>query len=420
MSECINVKKLINVMKSKKEFIFYSILKIIAMILGLLTNIFIVRKLSVNNFGVFSIAFMLIGLITTFGFSWSSSSIIYFGSKEKSIYGNMNKTFWARNIIIMVSLILTTLAFILFRNSINKYIGIEVAYLILIWLYVSVAEDYLVQYFLAIKKQLYSSIISITAKVLYILMIFLFSFDVRQLILLNILSHASVLLYVLGINRKDVGHFEFDKYWFKEVLDFSLWQLFGFSGLYLINFGDTAVIKYFMTTEDVGIYNVAYKLFSNIADFSFIISGFFASTISVSFAKIDARHLKSFFYKDRFLILFVGLVAHFIVIIFAKSIIVFLYGYSYEGAASIFKILMIGSLFRYISVFYMIYYNTNKKYRIQQTLNITQAVLNLILDVILINIFGLIGPAIATVISIVLTTLFSIYYCEKRIMSIVK
>ena len=54
------------------------------MVLSLVTNIFIVRKLTVNDYGIFSVAFMFIGLITTFGFSWSSSSILYYGGREKA------------------------------------------------------------------------------------------------------------------------------------------------------------------------------------------------------------------------------------------------------------------------------------------------------------------------------------------------
>lgn len=409
------MRRLFEIVKNKKEFIIYSSLRVLVMILGLVSNIFIVRKLSVKDFGIFSVAFMLIGLITTFGFSWSSSSVIYFGSKEKAKHGSLNKTFWARNIIIFVSLVITTLLFFLFQFQINLYIGINISYLILIWLYVSVAEDYLIQYFLAVKKQLYSSLLSITAKLIYILLIAFIPFDVKTLVILNIVSHASVLFYIFGMNGKDIGKFEFERTWFKEVLNFSLWQLFGFSGLYLINFGDTVVIKYFMATEDVGMYNVAYKLFSSIADFAFVISSYFASSISAYFIKKDANNIENFFYRERYYIVFLSTIVHILVILFSKPIIVILYGSKYTGAVSIFIVLMIGSMFRYISVFYMLYYNTNNKYRIQQTINLIQALMNLFLDVILINIFGLIGPAIATVLSIMSTTIYSIIYCEKRI-----
>ena len=411
----IRMLKIISFISKRRNFIIYSLLKVLIMVLSLVTNIFIVRKLTVNDYGVFSVALMFIGLITTFGFSWSSSSILYYGSREKAKTGSINKTFWARNVIIAVSLILTTILFALFRNQINDYIGLDVAFLILIWLYISVAEDYLSQYFLAVKRQLLSSMLSVTAKIIYLVTIFVFTFDVKTLILLNIISHATVLLYVLGMNKKDLGKFEFDKAWFKEVLNFSLWQLFGFSGLYLINFGDTAVIKHFMTTEDVGIYNAAYKLFNAVASFAFVISSYYAGSVSQYFANNESEKIKRFFYKERFMIFGLSTVAHIAVMIFSKPIITTLYGDRYIQSVAIFNVLMIGSIFRYLTVFYMLYYNTNKKHKLQQTINIFRAILNAGLDIVFIQIFGLIGPAIATTIAMFTAFVFSFFYCEKRI-----
>src|SRR5699024_9321083 len=74
---------------------------------------------------------------------------------------------------------------------------------------------------LAVKKQIISSLLSITAKILYIVLILIISLDVRTLMIIYIISHASVIFYVLGINRNDIGRFEFDKGWFKKVLNFS-------------------------------------------------------------------------------------------------------------------------------------------------------------------------------------------------------
>jgi O-antigen/teichoic acid export membrane protein len=414
------MNKLMNILRLRKNFIIFSLLKVLIMMLGLVTNILIVRKMSVNNYGIFSVAFMLTGLITTLGFSWSSSSILYYGSREKAKYGNINKTFWSRNIIIFCSLIVVTLLFSIFRKQINGYIGMKLSFLILIWLYVSVSEDYLINYFLATKKQILASALSITAKVIYIILICLISFDVKTLIMLNIISHSTVLLYVFLINKKDIGRFEFDKVWFKEVLNFSIWQLFGFSGLYLINFGDTAVIKYFMTIKEVGVYNSAYKLFDAISALSYVISSYYASNISSYYENKDYKKLKGFFYKERFCIFGLSMAAHIIVMIFSKPIIMLIYGERYLEAAKIFNILMLGSIFRYFSVFYVLYYNTNKKYKVQQTINIVQAVLNVLLDIIFIKKFGLIGPAIATSISIISTVIISTLYCEKRIRNCAK
>lgn len=409
------MKRIIRILLDRKEFVLYSFMRIMVLMLGLISNIFIVRKLSVNSYGVFSVANMVIGFLTTYGFSWSSSSIIYYGSRERAETGSMRKTFWARNLIILVSLMVISLIFVIFGRQINAYIGEKLAALLLAWLFISVAEDYLIQYFLAVKKQLISGILSITARLIYIFCVAFLNYDVKMLIIINIVSHATVLFYIFGINRKDIGRFIFDRKCFKEVLNFSLWQLFGFSGLYLINFGDTAVIKHFMTTEDIAIYNVAYKLFANIADLAYVISGFYASGLSEYFAKGNNKGIKNFYYRERFFILLLSTIAHIFVIASAEWILLLLYGKEYSGAVVIFRILMFGSWFRYVFVFYILFYNINKKHRILQSLNLFQAVCNLLLDIGLIRVFGLAGPALATVISIILTTAISALYCEKKI-----
>ena len=78
-------------LKERINFIFFSLLKVLVMVLSLVTNIFIVRKLAVDNYGIFSVASMFIGLVTTFGFSWSSSSILFYGSREKAKTGSSPK-----------------------------------------------------------------------------------------------------------------------------------------------------------------------------------------------------------------------------------------------------------------------------------------------------------------------------------------
>lgn len=416
----MKLKKLLSFLFARKRFFSFSLLRVSSMALGLISNIIIVRKLTVGDFGIFSVALLVVNLITTFGFSWSSSSILYFGSREKEKYGSINKTFWARNIIIFVSLIIVTIGILLFREQINVYIGLNIWFLLLLWLYVSVIENYLNQYFLAVKKQITSSMLSITAKVIYLLLIIILPFNVTTLIIIYIISHASVILYILGINRKDIGKFEYDKQWFKEVLNFSLWQLFGFSGIYLINFGDIAVVKHFMTNEDVGIYNAAYQLFNAVASFAFVVSSYYASSVAGYFAGNKQELVHHFYYRERIFIVSLSIVGHLLLMVLSKPIITTLYGDAYVNTVSIFNILMLGSMIRYVTVFYMLYYNTNGKHRVQQVLNIFIAIVNVGLSVLFINWFGLNGPAYATVVVFLMSFIFSFFYCEKRIIRFVK
>lgn len=416
----MKLKKILSFLLARKRFFSFSLLRVASMVLGLVSNIFIVRKLTVGEFGVFSVTLLVVNLITTFGFSWSSSSILYFGSREKEKYGSINKTFWARNIIIFTSLLIVTVGIVLFRDQINAYIGLNIWFLLLLWVYVTVIEDYLNQYFLSVKKQITSSMLSITAKIIYILLIIIIPLDVTTLVVLYIVSHTSVIFYILGINKKDVGKFEFDRNWFKKILNFSLWQLFGFSGIYLLNFGDIAVIKYFLTNEDVGIYNAAYQLFMGVVAFSFVISSYYASNVSSYFASEDYKSIRYFYYRERLFIIAFSIVGHLLLLIFSEPIIETLYGYDYLAAVPIFNILLFGSIIRFFTVFYMLYYNTNGKHQIQQMLNIFTAIINIFLSIIFIKLFGLEGPAYATVIVLLIPLLFSIIYCEKRILLSIK
>lgn len=409
------LKYLLTFFSIKKYFLFFILLKIFVMFLSLSANVLIVRKLTVNDYGIFTIAFMFISLITTFGFSWSSSSIIYFGSREKLKKGNLNQTFWARNVLILISIFITTVSFIIFRNSINTYIGIDVSYLILLWLYISVSEDYFAYYFLAIKKQIIANLLSITSKSIYLILLLIFSFDIKMVIVLNIVSHSSIFFFIFLMDKKDISKIDFNIDWFKKILNFSLWQLFGYSGLYLINFGDTILIKHFMTIEDVGVYNAAYKLFNAIASFSYVISSFFAGNVSQYFENKDNEKIKHFFYHDRIIIVILSAIVHLLFVLLSRPLIILLYGRDYINSIKIFQILMIGSIFMFLSVFYTLYYNTNYKHKIQQSINILRAVLNVLLDIIFIRYFGLVGPAIATVLSIIITFLISAFYCEKKI-----
>src|SRR5699024_7320640 len=244
--------------------------------------------------------------------------------------------------------------------------------------------------------------------------------DVKTLVILYIISHASVIFYSLGINRSDISKFEFDKGWFKQVLNFSLWQLFGFSGIYLLNFGDTAVVKYFMSNADVGIYNAAYQLFNAVASFAFVISSYYASSISAYFAGNKKVKVKDFYYKERFFVIGASIIGHLLVIILSKFIITTLYGEDYLPTVTIFNILMFVSMIRYITVFYMLYYNTNNKHHIQQIINILIAIINVGLSIVFIQFLGLKGPAYATVLTLFFSLLFSVFYCEKRILNFIR
>lgn len=400
---------------SRRGFFIYCLSKIAVAALNMLITIIIIRKISVEDFGIYSLVLMVVGFAVTFGFSWSSSAILYYGSKEKELNGNLNKVFWARNVILLFSLVTVALIFLLLGTRLNVYFGEDLYFLVLAWICIKAIEDSLVQYFLTVKKQVLCNFMLITTRLMFVMLILTASFKVKELIIMNILSDMSAMIYILLVNKQDIGKFEFDRHTFREILSFSLWQLFGFSGLYLLNFGDMAVIKYFMSAKEVGIYNSAYRLFHGIEGLSYVISSYYAASVAGYLVRENKAALKHFFYRERLIIFSASLLLNVAVILFAKQLMVLLYGESYMSAVQIFRVLMSGCIFLYADVFYILYCNLMKKYSFIQGINIAQAVLNLILDIVFIKWFGLIGPAVATSLSVIFFVLITAIYCESNI-----
>ena len=383
--------------------------------LVLLTNIIIARKMSVEGYGTYALIIMVLGLGLTLGFSWSSSAILFYGGKEKAKNGNIRKTFWSRNLIIGIMVVLVLLLFVIFDNLINKYIGYEVGYGIFAWLIFRVISDYLIKYFLTIKKQNFSVFISLTIKLAFLLLVIFSSLSIKNIIYFGIISESLSLLFIFKVDKNDLKNAILNKKYFKDILNFSLWQFFGFSGLYIINFGDNAVIKHFMSVKEVGIYNAGYKLFAGLARMSFIITNFYTSEIMEYIEFENNAKLKNFFFKKRFLILILVLIPHIILIIFAKPLILNIFGINYKLAVSIFKILVVGSFIKYCGTFYIFYLNGMKKHKYLQYINVLRAFLNIVLDIIFIQFLGIYGPALGTTIAILISFIILYAVSEGKI-----
>lgn len=374
------------------------------MLIAFYLNWIIVRKLSEYDYGVYSIVLTVLGLLTTFGFAWTSSSLLYFGVEEKVKYGTLTRTFWARNIILGVTYFFVSVLFLIFHKRLDKYISEPLSIYLFIWMSIKILTDYLIGYFLAVEKRKISVSISISTKIFAVILITLKAVSLKMVLVYCILSELISLIWIFKVDKYDFGKFVFDKKIFKTVLSFGLWQIFGFSGIYLINFGDNIVIKHFLSLEDVGIYNIAYKLYAGMGGFCYLLSSYFAPKVTKAISLRDEKSLKSIFYRDRIYIFLLLLIPHVLIIFFSKNIVILFFGDSYINAAYPLQILAINSLLKYYTVFNILIYNCFKKYSIMQSFNILQAVLNIVFDILFIPYLGIAGAAFGTLISFVVST----------------
>ena|GEM_PF-614268 len=407
-------------LKGLYKFGLFSAIQIVVQILGLATNVIIARKISVSDFGTYSMVITIVGIISTFGFTWTSSVLSFYGSKEVAVSGTMRKTIQSRNIVLLFSATVIGLAFLFLSSVINRYIGMNCTLLIFIWVVIKAINEYLTYYFIAREKKIISSTVGLIARVSTVLLLLMLHVNLVSLLWICILCEMLVVVTVVFVDRSDFTPSPFDKDYFKEIMTFALWQLLGSSAIYVVNFGDNLVIRHFMSSHDVGIYNAAYKIFSGIYIMANVVSSFYVATISRHFHQNDKKSLKDIYFKYRIMLIAAVICVHLLTIALSGPILTMLYPSEYSASIPVFQVLLIASICRYWTVFEMLFFNINKMFRIQQTLNIVCAILNIALDIALVPRMGIMGAAVGTTVSIVCTAIVSSIICEPKLLKYLK
>lgn len=406
-------------MKSKSKSIIkfglFSLIQLITQLLGLLTNIIITNKVSVEEYGIYSIILVFIGLIMTIGFSWTSSMVSFYGSKEIVINGNMSRTLKGRNVLLLISTSLTFLVFLLAHDAINSFIGYEFSLLIFFWVVIKALHEYLAYYFIAREKKIISSTVGLVVRASTVITLLVLNVDLKFVLIISILCEILALISIIFVDKDDFKSTRLDKPYFKEISAFALWQLIGSVAIYIINFSNNFFIKHFHSSFEVGLFNSAFILFNGLFIFSNVISSFYVATVSRYFQESNVESIRYFFYRIRLLLFGLALIGHVILFIFSEAIIHFMFPIDYIGAVPVLKYLLVASLCRYWSVFYMLYLNINKMHHIQQYLNVITAIVIVLLNLFLIPSYGVVGAAIATSSTILLQTIISSLICEPRI-----
>jgi len=171
---------------------------------------------------------------------------------------------------------------------------------------------------------------------------------------------------------------------------------------------DLIMLQFFKGETIVGLYEAACTIIKNLIIFpSFFIISIYPS-LSNYFIK-DKEKLCDL-YKKSFLYLF--LFSLFIVIscfIFGKFIILLMFGKEFIESVLILKLVSIGGFFLFLNLINIYYLNATNKPIINAYIFIFGAIMNIILNLILIPKYSYVGAAISSIVSY-----FIIFVCEQR------
>jgi len=196
----------------------------------------------------------------------------------------------------------------------------------------------------------------------------------------------------LSLSRCNRSHIE-------SLLSFSVWTFLSSGGFLSFTYADTILIGYLMSETDVGIYRVAFQLTS--------VSSFMVIALhNVLYPRISRWHSekkislieyslsRSFTYS---LLLAIPVTAGGAIL--ADKLLYFLYGASFVPGATVFIILLfmqIANIFMFLQTSCL---NAMDRPRISFYVTATSAILNIVLNILLIPDFGIAGAGLASLVT---------------------
>ena len=259
----------------------FTILSILTQGLSFLVPLFIAKILSPHLFGKFSLSMMIIYLFFAFFIGSFKTPFIVNAGIEKKNHNKFNKSFSVWIFSILVSVVTSFLMLVLFKVQIGKFVGFENNIHQLIFIFIGlIINDFFQTIFLANNEKRKSALSNTFFSFLNISVIFSFWYF-SELTLTKIFqsySIAGLILFLLFFRKKYIKlilPISFDKKTFNEIFNFARWQIFGLTAVYLVNWGDNIVLRIFVSFEEIGIYNFAYKIFSGIIGLILLINNYF-------------------------------------------------------------------------------------------------------------------------------------------------
>jgi len=366
--------------------------------LQLLAFIYIARELGVHDYGVFVTVGAFVGFFGVFLFGGLNKTLIRAGSKNISMmHEALEKTIALRQLLIVIAIVICIIS-----SNVAPYSFTTKLYIMLVSIRLANTSltSFIGTIYQATENLKYLAIFNIINKILYIggaIFVLYFNYGLLGLFSSGLLTNFIMLFIRFKISRKFVrfnffSKIHFDKNLIKQGITFSLIAFIGS----LATRVDLLMISFLGSSEEVGIYAVAYKLASQgnmlrnvnaMAFFPIFVKKFQNSTIK------GIRLIKWSTY------LFIGIFTIAIILFyFIEDIVLILFGNDYRESGKILRILIFYHAFFWSSLPFTTALQATHNEKIALFINSLAAGINIPLNVIFFYNFGLIGIAYSTLV----------------------
>jgi O-antigen/teichoic acid export membrane protein len=303
---------------------------------------------------------------------------------------------------------------LLFQARINGYIGADVAILLAITI---VAQEFAKQAIQVLRGELRVSesvtpwLSQSAVWVGFGALLVQLGFGVRGLIY-GLIS-GFVVSFAWAMHRRSTPFHTPSWKHVRSLFDYSRYSFVSMIGGTLYNWMDVIIIGYFLTSADVGVYEVAWRVTLVVL----LASKAIGTTVFPAMSKWDAERA-----TERIQDLIPSAVTPslafvvpslFGVIVLSQEILGLIFGPEYAGASIVLIILMGGKLF---DAFYDVIgrsLNAIDHPRLAAQAAVVSMILNLVLNIVLVTQYGIVGAAIATVVSFIVSAVMCLMYLQR-------
>ena len=212
-------------------------------------------------------------------------------------------------------------------------------------------------------------------------------------------AHVCVSIFIMlriKIWKLLVNPFKIPKHIYKEMLKYTVPMVPNSMSWWVSNSSDKYIITWLLSTSALGVYSVAYKIPSMLTVFT----GIFTSAFQISAVEdFGSEKSKKFFENMYSMFASLNVSIAVILILFAKPIAFVLFQKDFFKAWESTTVLLFAYLFNFLAGILGTVYTSAKKTSFIFTSTIVGAVVNIVLNIILIRRWGIIGAAVATMIS---------------------
>lgn len=403
-----------------RTFLLFGFLKFLGQGLGMIAPLVIARFFSEDMFGKYTLAKLVVFFFVTLLVTISQTPFIVFSGRERAETGKINKSFSIQFAFFIFSIVLFAVLALLFNRRICRFA--EVSNVELFFMsagFVGIAlSSFVFNLFLALGQRIKSSLAEFVygAVTLGLILVLCFAGRLNLRTIFGVYFVSAVIVLVLFIRTIDFASllpFRFDFGRFSRMFNFTKWVFMGAMATYFIDWGDNVILKIFnVSLADIGQYGLAYQIFNGVVTLIYILNSYFLPFISEHIG--NSEKIRDFLFRKRPRILLFGMVlltAAFIACPFFFRIV---YPGSYHDSVIILRILLIGCALVLYNTFYIPLLNALQLYRFSQTTNIVLMVIKVVLNILLVQRYGLYGAAVGTVISyLCATTIYEGYYRVK-------